>query len=405
MLPPRKRRRRTCVTRAALAKGPGNSAEHAIELLLSSSDEEVMVEERAASVSLVAVRASALVKTPYGRGIVTEVAREGTGILGVQLGWGVVFIREENVTMIANPTVLRCRRPSPAASDPMASTEQANGRQSPATIAQRSVSLTRSDIFRLNEGFYLNDSLIDFDLRRIAPALARIHAAVAFTSFFLEQLQRGGHASVARWTRGVDVFAQRFILVPVHNGDHWSLAIVCHPGAALVDVRALKDGTRECSADLSTGRVAVSAAEAAAAAQREVACIVCLDSMSGLHRTQKTCRALRSWLTAEWATRNGDGAEPRRRFTPGKMPSIAPHVAQQANLVDCGVYALHFADAFIQAFGPNGVTVRHLVERDTFEALGRGFVPRRKRSAMQAHVAALIAQQERAAAAAAPPVV
>jgi hypothetical protein len=147
----------------------------------------------------------------------------------------------------------------------------------------------------------------------------------------------------------------------------------------------------------------VSAAEAAAAAQREVACIVCLDSLSGAHRTQTTCRALRAWLTAEWAARNGDGAEPRRRFTPGKMPAIAPRVAQQANLVDCGVYALHFAEAFTRAFGPTGVTVRHLVERGDFEALGCGFAPRRKRSAMQAHVAALIAQQGRAAAAAAPP--
>jgi hypothetical protein len=244
--PPAKRRRcaaRACVTRAALAKGPGNSAEHAIDLLLSSSDDEVVVEERAASVPLVAV--CALVGTPYGRGVVVEAGREGTGIVGVQLGWGVAFIREESVAMIANPTVLRYRRPSPAAADPTAS-KQANG-QSTATLAPRSVSLTRSDVFRLNEGFYLNDSLIDFELRRLAPALARPHAAVAFTSFFLEQLQRGGHASVARWTRGVDVFAQRFILVPVHHGDHWSVAIVCHPGAALVDVRTLKVSVLLCT--------------------------------------------------------------------------------------------------------------------------------------------------------------
>ena len=35
---------------------------------------------------------------------------------------------------------------------------------------------------------------------------------------------------VERWTRGVDVFAKKFLLVPVFEDQHWSLAIICHPG-------------------------------------------------------------------------------------------------------------------------------------------------------------------------------
>ena len=44
-----------------------------------------------------------------------------------------------------------------------------------------------------------------------------------------EKAQRA-HARVERWTRGVDVFAKKFLLVPVVEDLHWSLAIVCHPG-------------------------------------------------------------------------------------------------------------------------------------------------------------------------------
>ena len=29
---------------------------------------------------------------------------------------------------------------------------------------------------------------------------------------------------------GVDVFAKKFLLVPVYEDQHWSLAIICHPG-------------------------------------------------------------------------------------------------------------------------------------------------------------------------------
>ena len=42
------------------------------------------------------------------------------------------------------------------------------------------------------------------------------------------------HALVSRWTRDVDVFAKRLLLVPISDKDgHWTLAVVCHPGELL----------------------------------------------------------------------------------------------------------------------------------------------------------------------------
>ena len=47
----------------------------------------------------------------------------------------------------------------------------------------------------------------------------------AFNTFFYPKITSGGQAAVKRWTRRVDVFAQDYILVPVHLGMHWCLAV------------------------------------------------------------------------------------------------------------------------------------------------------------------------------------
>jgi hypothetical protein len=40
------------------------------------------------------------------------------------------------------------------------------------------------------------------------------------------------HARVRKWTARVDLFDKDFIIVPVNQSLHWTLAIVCHPGEA-----------------------------------------------------------------------------------------------------------------------------------------------------------------------------
>lgn len=31
--------------------------------------------------------------------------------------------------------------------------------------------------------------------------------------------------------QSVDIFSKDYIIVPIHDTLHWSLAIICHPGA------------------------------------------------------------------------------------------------------------------------------------------------------------------------------
>jgi Ulp1 family protease len=48
---------------------------------------------------------------------------------------------------------------------------------------------------------------------------------------FGDQLHQAMFDNVKLWTKGDDIFAYDYILVPIHNYSHWSLAIICHPGA------------------------------------------------------------------------------------------------------------------------------------------------------------------------------
>jgi len=38
-----------------------------------------------------------------------------------------------------------------------------------------------------------------------------------------------GFTRVKRWTKKVDIFAKEFLLVPICENNHWTLAIICYP--------------------------------------------------------------------------------------------------------------------------------------------------------------------------------
>ena len=52
----------------------------------------------------------------------------------------------------------------------------------------------------------------------------------SFSTFFFPKLhggggQAGGHAAVKRWTKSVDLFLYNVVLVPLHLGVHWAMAV------------------------------------------------------------------------------------------------------------------------------------------------------------------------------------
>lgn len=90
--------------------------------------------------------------------------------------------------------------------------------------------VTRNDLMTLRGLNWLNDEIINFYTNLISergngsnPKLPRVHS---MNTFFYPKLISQGYSSVRRWTKRVDIFAHDMIVVPVHLGVHWCMAIV-----------------------------------------------------------------------------------------------------------------------------------------------------------------------------------
>ena len=178
-----------------------------------------------------------------------------------------------------------------------------------------------------------------------------------------EKAQRA-HARVERWTRGVDVFAKKFLLVPVCKDQHWSLAIICHPGVLARRVLARRRRKiRRAVADLVDAGIK----EAAQLAEPHVdesdsdsdeednarPCCIHMDSLRK-HRATMIEAWLRAFLEMEWRKRHAD--EPpftcRERSPDGPPADLLlamPRVPQQGpdRACESGLYALRYAQEFL----------------------------------------------------------
>ncbi|XP_051856012.1 sentrin-specific protease 2 isoform X2 [Antechinus flavipes] len=165
--------------------------------------------------------------------------------------------------------------------------------------------ITRGDIQTLKNYHWLNDEIINFYMnllveRNKKQGLPRLHA---FSTFFYPKLNAGGYQSVRRWTKGVDLFEQDIILVPIHRRVHWSLVVI--------DVR--KKAVRY------------------------------LDSMG--QKSHRICNLMLQYLQEE------SKAKRNRELIPAEwsLESAKPYeIPQQTNGSDCGMFTCKYADYLSQ---------------------------------------------------------
>lgn len=88
--------------------------------------------------------------------------------------------------------------------------------------------ITRGDIATLAGLNWLNDEVINFYMNLLMERGEKDNRpkVYAFNTFFYPKVVSGGQSAVKRWTRRVDVLAVDYILVPVHLGMHWCLAVI-----------------------------------------------------------------------------------------------------------------------------------------------------------------------------------
>ncbi len=91
------------------------------------------------------------------------------------------------------------------------------------------ISITRKDIQTLRGLNWLNDEIINFYMNLICERSQTSDTGLktyAFSTFFYSKLIKDGYSSLKRWTRKVDIFSYNLIVIPIHLGLHWTLAVI-----------------------------------------------------------------------------------------------------------------------------------------------------------------------------------
>ncbi|KAJ1363759.1 hypothetical protein KIN20_023691 [Parelaphostrongylus tenuis] len=226
-------------------------------------------------------------------------------------------------------------------------------------VKSAAVPLHFEDLRVLAHGEMLNDSIIEFYLKYIHHKLVRQEnrdKVFLFNTFFYKKLtdkqpsisilNKNYRSSIGRfewikrnfshlksWTKKVDIFSMDYIVLPINDEMHWYLVIIVKPSLAIVTQRsedveqARKRGSFRMNPDTF---------------------IVILDSLPDPHDVKRKCvlDILRDYLECELADKRGSTQEvylDRTRIG-ALYPQCVPH---QENYVDCGLYLLQFAEAFL----------------------------------------------------------
>lgn len=109
--------------------------------------------------------------------------------------------------------------------------------------------VTRKDMETLAGLNWLNDEVINFYMNllmergRTVPGLPSVYA---FNTFFYPKLLTSGYSALRRWTRHVDIFAHDLVLIPVHLGAHWCLAVIDFRAKSIRYLDSLGGSNPEC---------------------------------------------------------------------------------------------------------------------------------------------------------------
>ncbi|VDL97455.1 unnamed protein product [Schistocephalus solidus] len=266
--------------------------------------------------------------------------------------------------------------------------------------------LTTEDVACLTPGSFLNDTIINFYLKYLffeqLSAFQR-QATHLFNCFFYsrlsstpapsaavpncptdnanpDQLRMARHSNVAKWTRRVDLFSKDYIIIPINENLHWFLGLVCYPWMAgmvsytklyeafafdlcqlnpeFVDVDHIHVGQVDIGQEELTVLPTDKKGEAFDRWRRRrlawlrrrginaMPCILLFDSIPS-HSRVSNLHVIRNYLQAEWNVRRSERDGPLY-FNKDTIRGFSPRVPSQSNLVDCGIFLLHYVEMFFR---------------------------------------------------------
>ncbi|KAG0346913.1 hypothetical protein BG004_000554 [Podila humilis] len=243
----------------------------------------------------------------------------------------------------------------------------------------KSIAVHADDAQRLNDGQFLNDTIIEFGLKHIHSTLEAKNRALAdqvfvFNSFFFQRLlskpvkgPMNSYESVKNWTAKVDIFSMKYIIIPIHEKLHWHLAVIANPGLLLGDIggSASSEESRSTSPEEKTAVSAHLEPESLSGTVVQVDTqtdiggevkkskafinteerpyMFCLDSLGKSHPT--VFKVLRAYLEQELKHKKNITKVLTAKNIPGKHTANIP---LQQNNCDCGIFLLHFVEVILR---------------------------------------------------------
>lgn len=260
------------------------------------------------------------------------------------------------------------------------------------------VTVTPADFERLEEGEFMNDTMVNFYLKYLHDKLADNQPETAqstfiFNTFFYEKLTQagGGYESVKKWTSKIDLFQMKHVIVPIHSKMHWYVAIIYNlpsilriaqkeqaeqtaqseqteqqedaqlqmdtsesatntednkndddddvalikqPKPTDVPVRILRNGKTEVLQPKSPKKRRIHDVE-------EQPCIFILDSLRA-SGASNSIRILKDYIVSEaWDKK-------QLKIDRDLIAGSSPRTPQQTNYCDCGVYVIHYVERFLR---------------------------------------------------------
>lgn len=212
----------------------------------------------------------------------------------------------------------------------------------------KTMAISPSDISRLNETQFLNDTIISFFLKVFEqehPELKnKLHI---FNTFFYERLSKRGsdklisYKDVTKWTTKAKLFEKEFIIIPIHHKAHWFVAIVYNLPAVLNKVQEAEGSTMSEDDGKPTIAAKPKLGNIVQPFNKETDCqIFVCDSLQKGHYNVLV-RNLRDYFCAEARDKLNVDIDPRR------ISCRCASVPQQTNYCDCGVYLIHYVERFL----------------------------------------------------------
>lgn len=184
----------------------------------------------------------------------------------------------------------------------------------------------------------LNDNVVDvylnMSLDKLSQSLReKVHV---FSNFFYSKLknlpdydEEVKEKMVRRWDKHVKLFDKNYLVIPICDGGHWFMAIICFaylvkPVPVVIDLDQQVTEMRRTTPK---------------------AAILIFDSLK-VKYLPRFSQPIREYLRLRWKFERPD--EPPKIFGKESMPLIYAISFKQRNTYDCGVFMLHYFQRFFE---------------------------------------------------------